>query len=173
MTYHEILRTTLKMTGLALVVYGCIQALSSIPLVIESMRVIDMSMPALSYVAAMGGPILFGLILWLLPSSVANTVIRKGLDTPSTEGILSEIEVIAIRVMGIFLLYNCISHFVSNYLSYQQALSMNAGITNFHGGEKYSIGFYVIGVEAAMAIGLILGSSGVVNLVNKIRHMNQ
>lgn len=170
MTSHEVLRTTIKMSGLALVVYGCIQALSTIPLVVESMRVMDMNMPALSYLAAMGGPIIFGLILWLLPTSIANTVIRNDLDTVSIENILPGIETIAIRVMGIYLLYQCISYTVSNYLSYQQISAMNSGITNFLGSDKYTIGFYVVGVETVMAIGLILGAKGIVSTIKKIRY---
>ncbi len=170
MTSHEVLRTTIKMSGLALVVYGCIQALSTIPLAVESMRVMDMNMPALSYIAAMGGPIIFGLLLWLLPAPIANTVIRNDLDTASIENILPGIETIAIRVMGIFLLYNCISHLVSNYLSYQQASSMNSNLYKFLGSENYSIAYYVIGTETVMAFGLILGAKGIVNLIHKIRY---
>lgn len=170
MTRHEILRTTIKMSGLALVIYGAIQALSNLPIVLESMRYAEINMPALSYITVMAGPISFGLILWLFPSSVASTVIRKDLDSSSSDQVLLGIEIIAIRAMGIFLLYHCLSNLVSNSLSYKQAISMNSSFPGFAGTEHYSIAFYVIGVEVVMAIGLILGSKGIVNLFGKIRH---
>jgi len=159
------------MSGLALALYGAFLALTSFPLIFESMQYMEqLGMSTLSYLSATVVPVLLGVILWLFPSRVASTIIQRDIDPKAMDQLLIDIETIAIRLMGLILLYHCISNLTSNYLNYKQAMSMNSGSSVFMGSEIYSIGFYVTGIETVMAIGLIIGSKGIVNLVHKIRY---
>ena len=176
MTSHEALRVTIKLVGLALFIYGCINAITNLPIFLDALKLPDLDMPALSYLTVLIGPIFIGMLFWIFPSSVSNTIILNDLDTQSTDRLLPGIETILIRIMGIFLLFNCISALVGNYLTYSRANSifnnMGSNMEKYIGHDQYIIGFITIGVEITMSLVLIFGARVIMSAIRKVRNVS-
>lgn len=167
MDLKEITTITVKMSGLALVIYGMIQAISSLPLIMATW---EQDSIGLSYLSTFSASVFFGVVLWLIPSRVANSVIldKKVISEASTH--LGDFESIVIRGLGIILLYQALSQLLANYVAYNQVLETNFGDKYFAGNEVYVNSFYVLGFEIVLAIGLIVGAKGLVNVFQKIRY---
>lgn len=170
MNSHDVLKTAIKAGGLALLIYSAIQATSSLPLFLEHAKKAEFDFPIVSITATFVIPIIFGLLLWLFPAPIANTIIKKDLPANSQERFLSGIEKIAVRVLGLYLLYHGITDFVSQYASYHHATEMFGKNVNFSGKERYTIGFIVTGVEILLALLLMLGATGITNVLRKARN---
>jgi hypothetical protein len=170
MNSHEVLRTAIKIGGLALLIYTVIQATSTIPLFLDQMKSSDFGFPIASVIATFVIPMVFGLILWLFPAPIANTIIKKDLPTKLDSKFLVGVENIAIRVLGLYLLYHGITDFVSQYASYYQATEMFGKNVNFSGKERFTIGFIVTGVQIVLALLLMLGAAGITNMIRKARN---
>jgi hypothetical protein len=170
MKSHDILRTAIKIGGLALFIYSVIQATSSLPLFLSQLKSTGFDFPVVSIVATFFVPMVFGLLLWLFPTPIANTIIRKDLPAKSQEKFLVGVEKIAIRVLGLYLLYHGITDFASQYAAYHQAVEMFGKNVNFSGKERFTIGFIVIGVEIVLALLLMLGAAGITNMLRKARN---
>lgn len=170
MTSHDVIRTAIKIGGLALLIYTAIQASSTVPLFLSQLKSSGFEFPVITIIAAFVVPLIFGFMLWLFPAPIANTIIKKDLPNKSEEKFLLGIERIAIRVLGLYLLYHGITDFVSHYASYHQAVEMFGKNVNFAGKEKFAIGFIVTGVEIVLALLLMLGATGIVNILRKARN---
>jgi hypothetical protein len=164
-----VFRTAIKIGGLALLIYSVIQATSSLPLFLEQMKNAGFDFPVASIIATFVVPIIFGLLLWLFPAPIANTIIKNDLLTKSDEKFLVGVEKVAIRVLGLYLIYHGITDFVSHYASYHQATEMFGKNVNFSGKERYTIGFVVAGVKIFLALLLMLGAAGITNMLRKAR----
>lgn len=170
MNSHDVLRTAIKIGGLALFIYSVIQATSSLPLFLNQLKNTGFDFPVASMIATFVVPMIFGLLLWLFPAPIANTIIKKDLPIKSEEKFLLGAEKIAIRVLALYLLYHGITDFVSHYASYHQATEMFGKNVNFSGKERFTIGFIVTGVEILLALLLLLGAAGITNLLRKARN---
>jgi hypothetical protein len=109
-------------------------------------------------------------VLWLFPAPVANTIIKKDLKATSQDKFLLGIEKIAIRILGLYLLYHGISDLVGIYTSYYQAIDMFGRDVKFSGKERYIIGFVLTGTKIFLSLLLIIGATGITNLLRKIRY---
>jgi hypothetical protein len=170
MNSRDVLRTAIKIGGLALFIYSVIQATSSLPLFLNQLNSTGFDFPVASIIATFVVPMIFGLVLWLFPAPITNTIIRKDLPTKSQEKFLVGVEKIAIRVLGLYLLYHGITDSASHYASYHQASEMFGNNVNFSGKERFTIGFIVTGVEIVLALLLMLGAAGITNLLRKARN---
>ena len=170
MNSHEILRTAIKITGLALLIYAVVQAASYLPLILEQVKNAEMGMPVASYISSIAVPIIFGFLLWLFPASVSNTIIKNDLNVTSQDKLLLGIEKVGIRILGLYLLYHGISDLVANYASYHQAVDMFGKNIGFSGKKRYTIIFITTGVEIFLSLLLILGAAGITNIIRKVRY---
>lgn len=170
MNSHDVLRTAVKIGGLALLIYSAIQATSSLPLFLDQAKNTELGLPVASIIATFVVPIIFGLLLWLLPAPIANTIIKKDLAVNTQDKFLVGIEKIAIRILGLYLLYHGITDLVAHYASYHQAAEIFGKNINFSGKGRYTIGFIVTGVEIFLALLLILGAAGITNILRKARN---
>lgn len=170
MKSHDVLRTAVKIGGLALLIYSVIQATSSLPLFLDQAKNTGFDFPIASIIATFVVPIIFGLFLWLFPAPIANTIIKKDLAVKSQDKFLVGIEKVAIRILGLYLLYHGITDLAAQYASYHQATEMFGSNVNFSGKERFTIGFIVTGVEIFLALLLILGAEGITNIIRKARN---
>jgi hypothetical protein len=170
MKSHDVLRTAIKIGGLALLIYTAIQASSTMPLFLSQLKSSGFEFPVVSIIAAFAVPLIFGFVLWLFPAPIANTIIKKDLPNKSEEKFLLGVEKIAIRVLGLYLLYHGITDFASQYASYHQATEMFGKNINFSGKERFTIGFIVTGVQIMLALLLMLGAAGISNILRKARN---
>lgn len=170
MNSHDVIRTAIKIGGLALLIYTVIQASSTVPLFLSQLNSSGFEFPVASIIAAFVVPLMFGLLLWLFPASIASTIIKKDLPTKSEEKFLVSVEKIAIRVLGLYLFYHGIMDLVSQYASYHQATEMFGKNLNFSGKERFTIGFIVIGIKIVLALLLMLGAAGISGLLRKARN---
>lgn len=170
MNSHEMLRTAVKLTGLALLIYAGIQAVSYLPMVLEHLKDTGIDASALSFIGAIAGPIIFGLVLWLFPASVASTIIKNDLKVISQDELLLGIEKVGIRLLGLYLLYHGLSDLVANYISYNQAIEMFGDNVKHSGQYKIKISFIITGIEIFMSLLLILGAAGITNIIRKLRY---
>lgn len=170
MNSHDVLRTAIKIGGLALLIYSAIQAASSLPLFLDQAKNTEFGFSVVSIVATFVVPIIFGLLLWLFPAPIANTIIKNDLAANTQDKFLVGIEKVAIRILGLYLLYHGITDLVAHYASYHQATEMFGKNINFSGKERFTIGFIVTGVEIFLALLLILGATGITNILRKARN---
>lgn len=170
MDSHDVLRTAIKIGGLALLIYSVIQAASSLPVFLNQVNGTGLDFPVASIIATFVTPMMFGLLLWLFPAPIAKTIMKKDLPITSEEKFLLGVEKIAIRVLGLYLLYHGITDFVSHYASYHQATEMFGKNVNFSGKERFTIGFIVTAVETVLALLLMLNAAGITNLLRKARN---
>lgn len=170
MNSHELIRTAVKLTGMVLFIYATIQAASSIPFILDQYSNTEISYPIISFAGAIVIPLLFSLLLWLFPARVTDTIIKDDLKpTPNNEFLLG-IEKVGIRILGLYLLYHGISDLVANYASYRQAIGMFDVNISFASKDRYITAFITTGVEILMSFLLILGASGITNIIRKIRY---
>jgi hypothetical protein len=172
MNSHDVLRTAVKIGGLVLLIYSAIQATSYFPLFLDQAGNTGLGISVVSILSIMLVPIIFGLLLWLFPASIANTIIKKDLAVKSQDKFLVGIEKIAIRILGFYLLYHGITDLVSQYVSYHQAAEMFGKNTNFSGKERFTTGFIVIGVKIVLSLLLILGATGITKILQKVRNVS-
>lgn len=170
MNSYEVLRTAVKIGGLALLIYSAIQATSSMPLFLSQVKNTGLDFPVAYIIAIYVIPIIFGLLLWLFPAPIANTIIKKDLAVNSQEKFLVGIEKIAIRILGIYLLYHGITDLAAQYASYHQTAEMFGKNINFSGKERFTIGFIVTGIKIFLSLLLILGATGITNILRKARN---
>lgn len=169
MNSHDVLRTAIKIGGLVLLVNTAVRVSSTAPLFFDQMKSSGVDFPVASIIATFFVPMLFGLVLWLFPTPVANTIIKNDLPPKSEEKFFVGIENVAIRVLGLYLLYHGTTDFVSQYASYHQATEMFGKNVNFSGKERFTIGFIVTGAEIVLALALMLGAAGITNMFRKAR----
>lgn len=170
MNSHEVLRTAVKIGGLALLIYSAIQATANFPLFLYEAKNTELGISVASILAIFVVPIIFGLLLWLFPARIANTIIKKDLATNTQDKFLVGIEKVAIRILGLYLFYHGITDLIAHYASYHQAAEIFGKNINFSGKERYTIGFIVTGVKIFLALLLILGAAGITNMLRKARN---
>lgn len=169
MTYREALRTTVKLSGLALLIYAAVSASSYLPLVLELSSIEGMDHPVASYVSALVTPVVLGLLLWLFPARIADSVFRTETDNPGRDEWLQGFESIGIRLLGVYLLYHACSDLAHNAAGYVRVREAFPGLA---GGELFRlrVGMAVNGVQVAIAAWLIIGARGISNLLRRIRY---
>jgi len=170
MNSHEIFRIAVKIVGLVLLIYAVIDGIIYFPVIIKLFNSVEGEVQALSYFASFFAQIVIGLLLWLFPAPVASTIIKNDLTVTSQDKLLPGIEKVGIRLLGIYLLYQGITGLISNYASYSQAIEMFGENIKFGGNEKYRFNFIGMWVEIFLSILLILGASGIANVIRKIRY---
>lgn len=170
MNSHDVLRTAIKIGGLLLLINTAVHASASVPLFLDQMKGSGFDFPVASIIATFFIPMLFGLALWLFPTPIANTIIKKDLPSKSEEKFLVGVENIAIRLLGLYLLYHGITDFALQYASYHQATEMFGKNVNFSGKERFAISFIVTGAEIVLALALVLGAAGITNILRKARN---
>lgn len=168
MTFHEIVRATIKMTGLVLLVVGAVRASSTLPILLESLSYGDAGRPVISWSAGLVAPILFGAFLWLFPKPLADRFVDVPLPQASRDEWLLGLERLGIRLMGLSLLYFAVSSLVSGYAGYVHA--KEAVGTGFAGEFRYNIAFWVDVLEIVMAMALILGARGLTSLFHGLHY---
>jgi len=169
MNSNEILRMVIKLVGLAVFISGVIQASSSLPMVYEQMKNMDVGAPAASFIGAFASPIIIGLLLWFFPAPVANTIIKEELNVAPQNEFLRGIENIGIRILGLYLLYHGISDLVYNYISYRQEAEMLRENINIFGKGSTKAAFIVTGIEIIISIILIIGANVISTMIRKIK----
>ncbi len=163
MNSHEILRTALKIVGLALLIFAVIDGIVYFPMIMEFSNSTEGKAQAISFFAPLFVQVIIGLLLWLFPAPVANTIIRNDLTPASRDELLIGIEKIGIRILGIYLLYEgatgLLSNYISYYISYNRAIETFGEYVEFNGKEGFRFKFVAMWVEVILSILLILGAS--------------
>ncbi|NQY26729.1 MAG: hypothetical protein HRT92_06070 [Piscirickettsiaceae bacterium] len=165
MTSNELLRITVKLVGLALLINGAIEASASVPMII-AMEHNELGLPAQAFLLSAAMPILFGLLLWLAPASIANMIIKNELPHQEINPLLEGMEVLAIRLMGLFIFYQGLIDLLQTFLSYRQYSSLNLD----YSAENHQIIYLVILCQILLATGLIIGAHGIKSIFHKIRY---
>lgn len=109
--------------------------------------------------------ILFGVVLWLL-SKKLSVIIVKG-DTHFSEGTgisASDIQRVAFSVLGLFFLGNSLPKVVSTLTSMYSTSDLPDSTTRLLIGAGGTITQLIVG------LGIFLGSQGLVNFLDNIRH---
>lgn len=170
MNSKDALRVTIKLVGLAIFLFGVIQATSSFPILINAFEQGEFDTYTAPLIIAFVMPILLGLFLWLLPSKVASTIIQSDFKPSNTNEFLIGLEGVAIRILGFYFLYICLTSFLNTYISYSQTLEQNDFDEMFSGRKNYYLLFATQGVEFILSILLIFGSKTIVRFVRKLRY---
>jgi len=168
MDSHNLLRVTLKLTGLFLMISGGLETARSLPLIVYATEDGATSITGYSYLIAYSLPVMIGAILWLAPGAVSNTIIQCGKGSSETTVLTHQIERIAIGVLGLFFLFQGLTGLVENLLEYQsyKGIEIDALPGN------YSLNFSIIAFEIFLSICLIVGSHGIQKFIHKIRYVS-
>jgi hypothetical protein len=166
MDSHNLLRVTLKLTGLFLMISGGVETAQSLPIIVhatvEGLTVLDGPANLIAYIL----PVIIGAILWLAPHAVSNTIIQSEKDSTENTALIHQVERIAIGILGLYFLYLGLLEFVATLLEYQS----HNGIEVDTLPRNYSLYFKVIGFQIFLSICLIVGSNGLQKFIHKIRY---
>jgi hypothetical protein len=88
MNSHDVLRTAVKIGGLALLIYSAIQATSYLPLFLDQAKNTGFGISVVSILSTIIVPIIFGLLLWLFPAFIASTIIKNDLAVSTQDKFL-------------------------------------------------------------------------------------
>jgi len=170
MNSKDAVRLAIKLVGLAIFLFGVIQAASSFPILISAFEDDAFGRYSAPLIITFIMPTLLGLFLWLFPSIVASTVIQSEFNSNTTNELLIGLEGIAIRVLGFYFLYVCLSSFLSTYVGYNQAIEQNGFDAMFNGRKNYYLMFVTQGIEFIMSLFLILGAKTIVRFIRKLKY---
>jgi hypothetical protein len=161
--YNSIVRLTLKLFGVGLIVYGALTASVYLVPLITNQRLPHLG-AYLPFVLPLAVPFVFGVVLWLYPAAVANTVIDVKTKSPDNEWAI-HIERIGVSLLGLYLLFFAISD-----LTYQLTVLL---------AKQDAVGRSVPGnvtalivantVEFVVAALLLFRARGIAALLRKLR----
>lgn len=165
--FNGLVRVVLKLSGLALAVYGAVTLVSYSPMILTASDGVQL-------LAFMSAPAVFmaaGIFLWLFPAPAANTVIRgdgAGAETRLWADRLIEAGCILI---GLWWLIRAVSDLVYNVLD-KWARDSSPDYMQGYGGQgdsEFVALMVATGVELVLAVVLIIGSRGVVGVIRSVR----
>ena len=170
MNSSEILRAIVKLVGLAVLISGIIEASVSLPIVYEAVVNMEVGTPAASFIGSFATPIIIGILMWLFPTPITNTIIKGDFVKSTHHEFLLGLESIGIRILGIYLLYHGIADLVSNSINYWYEREMLAnGVQLFNTGNT-KVGLIVTGIEILISILLIIGARKITTIIRKIKY---
>lgn len=157
-------RLVLKLTGLALAVFGAVMLSGYLTMLPYRA---DMTQ-GMAFVIQPAVLLAAGLFLWLFPTPVANTVVRKlppgGGDAPPWVDRLVEAGAVLI---GFWWLLRAISDLVYHVLVIRAQDEM---LKHSGGYEDFGPLMIATAVEFVLALVLILGARGIVGLIHRLRY---
>lgn len=113
--------------------------------------------------------LLAGLVLWLFPKAVTDTVVTRPAGAGSGDsGWARRLETVGISLLGLYLLYCGLSDLVFHFL---QSRAEAEALASFGqtGGSDYMPAYITTGVEIVFALVLLITPRGIVNLLHKLR----
>lgn len=166
--FRSVVRLVLKLGGLALMIYGLVAFASFAP-IFFTRGDSNFAMDAVGFMTAPLITTLFGLFLWLFPSPVSNTLIRKGGAAGQEQQIwTSQLEVIGVGLLGLWLLYRGLSDLVYHLVTY----GTRAQSTGLYADGYSEFPAYMVATiaELVVAVFLIFGARGIVRLLRQVRY---
>jgi hypothetical protein len=162
--YSSIVRLAVKLFGMALVAYGAITLSSYLPSVFAERNWREKeSIVWVAYFLPLAVPILFGLLLWFFPATVANTVIRSKLPAKTGKNDFArDLEQIGVSLLGLFLLYQALSDIIYH-------VTFRALIGRVRVPDDFLALMAATTVEFVLALIFVFKARGVVNLMQRMR----
>lgn len=165
--YRSIVRLILKLTGIALMIYGVVSFVGVVPMVL----LISNSEPPFQSLLVLIPSfitITFGLILWLYPAPVTNTLLQKGTaEDDANQTWPAKLERIGISLLGLWLLYRAIPDLIYHLMVYraqQDSPLYPSGYSEFPAYMTATL------AELVFALFLIFGARGISRLLHKLRY---
>jgi hypothetical protein len=164
--YNSGVRLVLKLCGVGLMVLGAVNLATYLPMLFL-VSTDDQPGMYLSYVFTLLAPFLFGVLLWLFPAPIANSVVRvdAAAAKPKT-GWADELERVGVSLLGLFLLYHALSDLVYHLLIQRAKVTAPGAV---RAPDDFVPLVVATVVELALALFLLLRSKGIVNLLRKAR----
>lgn len=166
--YRSIVRLILKLTGIVLMVYGVVLLASWLP---TALLFISDSEPPFQDIVMLSSPlivVIVGLILWLYPAPVTNTLLQKGTaEDDANQTWPAKLERIGISLLGLWLLYRAISDLIYRLMVYrarQDSPLYPSGYSEFPAYMTATL------AELVFALFLIFGARGISRLLHKLRY---
>lgn len=166
--YRSIVRLVIKLTGIALVIFSLVQMASIAPMTILGGFSGELGDDWLLWTSAPLIGAFFGIVLWLFPAPIANSLFR--FETEGSGGYpswLDRLEVIGIGLLGLWLAFRSLSDLVYHLVMLRQRGmpdQLAVGYTEF---PAY---FVATLIEMGLALFLIFGATGIARIVRRYRY---
>lgn len=168
MNYRDLTNILLKIAGVVLIVFAIIWIPAYVSYFFAQQDRSLLTFIGMS-VIPFSAPLTAGFMLLLFPATISNRIIA-GCEDPAGKGVdLPGLERVAFSVIGVYLLSRVVSDMAYHITSL--VLLAEAG-----GGDHYNTGYehpYALIAatlaEFGMALYLLLGSAGLVRVLNKVR----
>ncbi len=161
MTIRELTALTIKISGLVLLVLVA----AKLPEYFKSYLEQKELFPIWGYVVPLLIPAIIAIVLITAPFKVSDSVIL-GATRLSHKGDLAQLEVIAIRVLGLLLLFWATSDLVYHVSNHLMMSSADPGFPGYVYNYPYLIATVV---ELVFALWLLFGTNGVLALLRQVR----
>lgn len=166
--YRSIVRLILKLTGIALMVYGVVHLASSAPFFLSFISNSETPYQSTMMLIPPLIIIIFGLILWLFPAPVTNTLLQKGTaEDDANQTWPAKLERIGISLLGLWLLYRAISDLVYHLMVYRAQHNSPLFPSGYSEFPAYMTATLV---ELVFALFLIFGARGISRLLHQLRY---
>lgn len=170
MDYKDLTALLVKIGGVGLLVYGVLQIPSLVSLLHFGSETPFKNFFVFGVIPLIF-PFLIGFWFLLMPSAVTNKLVKGDKLSASPPGFFFDLERVALSVLGVFLLFNALSD-----IAYHSAFILKGKELMIEGlfpGEKLRLERYAALVatvfELALALWLIFGAKGLLNILNRIR----
>jgi len=166
--YNNLVRLLVKLSGVALVVYGGVTLSSYLPSLMQAKTWAEWPASMMfANIFAIVMPILFGVFLWFFPAPVANTIVRSDIATKKPASSLGyEFERIGVALLGLFFLYHAVTDMIYQVLLYRAKIVLLGSVRE---PDNFSAYLTVATIKIVLALLLLLQSNGVVALLRKVR----
>jgi len=169
MDYRELTILLIKVAGAVIIAF----AISTIPLTYwEFYRARNPNDSifffTLTTVFPLAFPLIIGAAMMALPGTIANRLIKNGDDNSDKTISLKGLEVVAFRLLGLYLLFRVVSDYVYNFFY----LYRDRNVTTLQNPEVLTtyVNLAATTVELMFAMYLLFGAKGLLNLLNKARY---
>jgi len=166
--YNNLVRLVIKLSGIALVVYGGVTLSSYLPSLMQAKTWAEWPATMMfANILAIVMPILFGVFLWFFPASVANTIVPTEIATMEpASGLGYELERIGVALLGLFFLYHAVTDVIYQVLLHRAKVALLGSVRE---PDNFSAYLTVATIQIVLALLLLLQSKGVVALLRKAR----
>jgi len=115
-------------------------------------------------------PLIIGSLMWKFPNSITNKIIEAEGDLSTNKQLLSELERIAMTILGLILLFYGLSDLIYNFAYVYSSNSQNQETLSTFKVSPENWG-HILGtfVEIIFSLFLLFKSKGLLKLLNKIR----